>query len=119
MSGIVILLSANNVQNIGTIVTSAAEISRVIPDGEDEPIIVRGHVRNELGSPIENATVKLKQGGAVIHQAYTNDLGYYSISDVMPGTYQLNISADGYVPATDVIVAGSTEIVRADTLVAE
>ena len=90
----------------------------VSPECDDEPIVVRGHVRTVTGSPINGASVKLKQGGVVKYQTTTNSSGEYCMGGVTSGNYVLHLSATGYVTKT-VDLSISSEVVRIDTLIAE
>jgi hypothetical protein len=56
--------------------------------------------RTDVGQPIANAAVKLSSsGGVLLRTAWTDGAGEYSLSRVIPGTYQLSVSADGYARA--------------------
>jgi hypothetical protein len=90
----------------------------VSPECDEEPIIVRGHVRTVTGSPINGATVKLRQGGVVKFQTSTNSSGEYCMGGVTSGNYVLQLSATGYITKT-VDLSISSEVVRIDTLIAE
>jgi hypothetical protein len=90
----------------------------VSPECDEEPIIVRGHVRTVNGSPINAASVKLKQGGVVKYQTTTTSSGEYCMGGVTSGTYVLQLSASGYV-TKNIDLSISSEVVRIDTLIAE
>src|ERR1044072_5970607 len=65
--------------------------------GDEDPIIVRGHVNNVSGSPISGALVRLKKNGVVQYSATTNSQGDYLMSGVQSSTYLMLIGATGYV----------------------
>ena len=50
---------------------------------------------HETGKPIASALVQLSGG----YSAVTNSNGYYQISNIIPGSYSGQVSADGYEPA--------------------
>ena len=98
---------------------AAADCCRLTsPECDEDPIIVRGHVCNISGSPINGASVKLKQGGVVQYQTTTNSSGDYCMGGVTSGNYVLHLSADGYITKT-VDLGISSEVNRTDTLIAE
>lgn len=105
--------SSKTCANVSTCFTGA--VSR---ECDDEPIVVRGHVRTLAGSPIDGASVKLKQGGVVMYQTTTNSSGAYYMDAVTSGNYVLHLSADGYITKT-VDLSITSEVVRVDTLIAK
>ncbi|MEM6335384.1 MAG: TonB-dependent receptor [Bacteroidota bacterium] len=63
---------------------------------------LRGFVTDELdGGPILGANVSLRTAGGTLLGAATDKDGYYQISQIPPGTYQLRIGFIGYAPYTD------------------
>ncbi len=89
----------------------------ISPDCDEEPIIVRGHALTVTGTPINNVTVKLLQGGVVQNQTTTNSSGEYCMGGFESGTYVLNFTRTGYLPK-NVNLTFSSEVVRIDTLIA-
>lgn len=75
---------------------------------------VRGRVTNSAtGSPIENATVKVRaQSGTPIAHTQTNPGGNYSIDGLPPGTYAINVALQGYLtsPAQVFTIQGNQTI---------
>lgn len=119
ISGAVIILGTIQQLSIQTKVTADAAAKGVtVMVGEEDPIIVRGHVRNQSGTAIANASVKLKKNGVVVKQTTTNTSGQYIMGGVAADTYVLHLSADGYVTKT-IDLAVSQEVVRIDTLIAQ
>lgn len=93
-------------------------VKLVVPECDDEQIIVRGHVTTMTGTPINGASVKLKQGSVVKYQTTTNSSGEYCIGGVTEGNYVLHLSASGYITKT-VDIPVTAEISRTDSLVAQ
>jgi hypothetical protein len=75
-----------------------------------------GRIVDENGDPVQNATVSLGNTGV---NATTNTTGYYTFSNVAPGTYSLGFNASGYEPAatTATVTAGQTTTVPDTELV--
>lgn len=93
-------------------------VKLVVPDCDEEPIIVRGHITTMTGTPISGASVKLKQGGVVKYQTTTDGSGEYCIGGVTEGNYVFHASASGYITKTfDLPV--TAEVSRTDSLVAQ
>jgi protocatechuate 3,4-dioxygenase beta subunit len=67
-----------------------------------EPIIVPnaslfGYVTDaDDGSPIAGALIELL--GPYNYSAVTNSSGYYAIANIVPGTYNGQVTANGYIP---------------------
>ena len=84
------------------------QVTGVVP----EPGTLLGFVKeNSTGIPIENAHVTIV-GTAL--EAYTNQIGKFVIEEVPPGTYNVDVSAEGYYPnaANNVVIesGASTDI---------
>jgi hypothetical protein len=120
ISGMIIILGAADAANPSVVTNAASEFSRVVPSvlDDEDPIIVRGHVRNSAGLPVVGGSVKLKKNGVVTYQATTNSSGAYLMSGVVAGNYVLQLSATGYqTKAIDLSI--SSEVIRIDTLLTE
>lgn len=89
----------------------------VSPECDEDPIIVRGHALTVSGTPINNVTVKMLQGGVVKNQTTTNSSGEYCMGGFDAGSYVLNFTRTGYLPK-NVNLTFSSEVVRIDTLIA-
>lgn len=115
ISGIIIMLGAVHAAKPAAAAHAASGFTKVVVSDDEDPIIVRGHVKNQIGLPIMGASIKLKKNGAVAYQATTNSLGAYHMSGVQAGSYVMYIGATGY--QTKVVSLNITsEVVRVDTL---
>ncbi len=93
---------------------------QVISDCEEEPIILRGHVRGAGGIAVPFGQVVLKKLGQATpsHTATTDSNGDYTIVGIQAGVYKLGITASGYQPKL-VTVTIVNELERSDTLIAQ
>lgn len=67
---------------------------------DEAPTILEGEVLDlATGEPIQGATVAFTGGSAT-----TDHNGFYKFVDVTPGTYDVNASAPGYLPATESVL---------------
>ena len=64
---------------------------------------LRGKVTDETGEPIIFGNVALKQNGILITGAQTDFDGYYSLTDINPGTYEVECT---YVGMQTTVVTG-------------
>jgi protocatechuate 3,4-dioxygenase beta subunit len=69
--------------------------------------------------PIEGALVQLVSvvpgdtlGPVRIYEATTNEMGHYVFNEIMPASYEVTVSAEGFVPTSDMV-----EIIGGETLV--
>jgi Carboxypeptidase regulatory-like domain len=65
----------------------------------DTPGTISGYVRNAAGVPQMGAAVEFLGSAILTSKAFTDDRGFYSISGLLPGTYNLKISAPSFLPA--------------------
>ena len=65
----------------------------------DTPGTISGYVRNAGGVPQMGAAVELLGTAILSPRVFTDDRGYYSISGLLPGTYNLKVSAPSFLPA--------------------
>src|SRR5262249_37692193 len=63
------------------------------------PGTISGYVRNAGGIPQMGAAVELLGSAVAGSKAFTDDRGFYSISGLLPGTYDLKVSAPSFLPA--------------------
>ncbi|MGL4598864.1 MAG: carboxypeptidase-like regulatory domain-containing protein [Bacteroidia bacterium] len=100
-------------------VASQAQM-QVISDCEEEPIILRGHIRGTGGIVVPFGQVVLKKLGQSIpsHTATSDSNGDYTIAGIEAGVYKLGITASGYQPKV-VTVTIVDDLERSDTLIAQ
>ena len=91
----------------------------VKPLCDDEPIVMRSHVRNSGGFPISGATVSLKLVGTDEPQysGTTDSNGDYTFDEVVQGNYHYKITASGYY-TKNVSLGLHVNTERTDTLIA-
>src|SRR6202142_582191 len=58
---------------------------------------ISGYVRNASGAPQMGAAVEIL--GSAAQKVFTNDRGFYSIASLLPGTYNLKVSAPSFLPS--------------------
>jgi len=63
------------------------------------PGAISGYVRNASGVPQMGAAVEVL--GSALHtlKVFTDDKGFYSIANLLPGTYTLKVSAPAFLPS--------------------
>jgi hypothetical protein len=65
----------------------------------DSPGSISGYVRSSAGVPQMGAIVEVLSTAAHSLKVFTDDRGFYSINDLIPGTYSLKVSAPSFLPA--------------------
>lgn len=65
----------------------------------DSPGSISGCVRSSAGVPQMGAIVEVLSTAAQNLKVFTDDRGFYSISNLVPGTYALKVSAPSFLPA--------------------
>jgi len=60
---------------------------------------ISGYVRSAAGVPQMGAVVEVLSVAAHNLRVFTDDRGFYSISNLVPGTYSLKVSAPSFLPA--------------------
>jgi hypothetical protein len=65
----------------------------------DSPGSISGYVRSSGGVPQMGAVVEVLSTAARSLTVFTDDRGFYSIRDLLPGTYSLKVSAPSFLPA--------------------
>ncbi len=63
------------------------------------PGTISGYVRNAGGVPQMGAVVEVLGSVVLSSRVFTDDRGFYSISGLVPGTYNLKVSAPSFLPA--------------------
>src|SRR5690606_17115257 len=77
--------------------------SPYMPESPPQP--VNGRVTDSLGNPVEGASVRLIPGN---RGTSTYAGGMFTIAAVEPGSYTLEISSVGYLPARRSIIVSAT-----------
>ena len=65
----------------------------------DGPGSISGYVRSSAGVPQMGAVVEVLSAAVHDLKVFTDDRGFYSISDLVPGTYTLKVTAPSFLPA--------------------
>jgi Carboxypeptidase regulatory-like domain len=65
----------------------------------DKPGSISGYVRNVGGIPQMGAMVEVLGAAAKDLKVFTDERGHYAISDLIPGTYSLKVTAPSFLPA--------------------
>src|SRR6266481_6677482 len=65
----------------------------------DGPGSISGYVRSSAGVPQMGAVVEVLSVAAHDLKVFTDDRGFYSISNLVPGTYSLKVTAPSFLPA--------------------
>jgi hypothetical protein len=87
---------------------------------EDDPIVMRGHVRNIAGNPLSGVTVTLTLSGNSTpeHSTSTDSQGEYVFPEVCPNSYVLKLAKSGYV-TKNIPLDLQVNTERTDTLIAQ
>ncbi len=77
---------------------------------------VTGNVSDQSGAVVPSATVTLtNQGTGQVREAMTNEDGSYTISNVLPGTYDLKVTKQGFTTYAETgLTITANNILRAD-----
>src|SRR6267143_5371472 len=81
----------------------------------DKPGSISGYVRSGGGVPQMGAMVEVLSAAAHDLKVFTDGRGFYSISDLIPGTYSIKVTAPSFLPALRERIglrAGSTLVVN-------
>src|SRR5215470_5530103 len=65
----------------------------------DTPGSISGYVRSSAGVPQMGAVVELLGSAARDLRVFTDEHGFYSVRDLIPGTYALKVTAPAFLPA--------------------
>jgi hypothetical protein len=63
------------------------------------PGTISGYVRDGAGVPQMGAAVEFLGSAVLSSKVFTDDRGFYSVSGLLPGTYNLKVSAPSFLPA--------------------
>jgi uncharacterized membrane protein len=98
-----------------TILICIASLTALLPFsqlalGQTSTSTVSGSVTDSAGANLSNATVELRTtGGALITSTSTSASGSYSFANVAYGSYNLQVSKQGYAKATQTIMVNMAE----------
>ncbi len=79
------------------------------------PGSISGYVKNTAGVPQTGATVQLVSATGQLQVVYTDVKGYFSLSGLLAGSYDLHVSAPSFVPTLRedvVLAAGAAKVVN-------
>ena len=62
------------------------------------PGVISGFVRNASGAPQMGAMVEFLGPAAPVLTSFTDERGFYSAADLLPGTYSIRVSAVSFLP---------------------
>ena len=65
----------------------------------DNPGSISGYVRSASGIPQMGAAVEVLSTAAHSLKVFTDERGFYSVRDLLPGTYTLKVTAPSFLPA--------------------
>jgi Carboxypeptidase regulatory-like domain len=77
----------------------AVVLSLALPAWSAVPGAISGYVRNASGVPQMGATVEILGSALQNLKVFTNDKGFYSLANLLPGTYTLKVSAPSFLPS--------------------
>ncbi len=82
------------------------------------PGSISGFVKNTAGVPQMGATVQLVNAGGQAQVAYTDVKGYFRLAGLLPGSYDVHVSAPSFLPTLreDVVLASGASKVLNITL---
>lgn len=80
---------------------------------------VTGSITDQEGNPVPGARTVLWKNGVLQRYDYSSTNGSFTLSDIDDGTYQLEITMDGYQPATREVVISSDTTLELGTIVLE
>lgn len=79
------------------------------------PGSISGYVRNSAGVPQMGAAVELIGAAGQTQLSYTDAKGFFSLSGVIPGSYDVHVSAPSFLPTLRedvVLAAGATKVLN-------
>ena len=77
----------------------AAVLSLALPAWSAVPGSISGYVRNASGVPQMGASVEILGSALQNLKVFTDDKGFYSLANLLPGTYALKVSAPSFLPS--------------------
>lgn len=79
-------------------------VDAVIEEEAPATLAIEGFVVDEFGTPISGALVQVTAGPRVGRSDVTDNLGFYRLENLPPGTYTLRATATGFSADTESIV---------------
>src|SRR5579862_565890 len=79
------------------------------------PGSISGYVKNTAGTPQMGATVQVVSATGQLQVVYTDTKGYFTLAGLLPGNYDLHVSAPAFVPTLreDVaLAAGANKVLN-------
>jgi len=79
------------------------------------PGSISGYVKNTAGVPQMGATVQLVSAAGQSQVAYTDVKGYFAVAGLIPGSYDVHVSAPSFLPTLRedvVLAAGASKILN-------
>lgn len=84
-----------------------------------QAVIVRGHVTDALGKPVQHGMVRLVEDGKVVAIAYADSKGAFEVRSSDAGRFTLLGAANGFLPAIGVgFYGGATDVLEQDVVLA-
>jgi Carboxypeptidase regulatory-like domain len=77
----------------------AVVLSLALPAWSAGPGAISGYVRNASGVPQMGASVEILGSALQDLKVFTDDKGFYSLANLLPGTYTLKVSAPSFLPS--------------------
>jgi hypothetical protein len=77
----------------------AVVLSLALPAWSAGPGAISGYVRNASGVPQMGASVEILGSALQNLKVFTDDKGFYSLANLLPGTYTLKVSAPSFLPS--------------------
>ncbi len=65
----------------------------------EQPGVISGYVRNASGTPQMGAVVQILGSARRTLTVFTDEIGYYSATGLLPGLYALKVTAPSFLPA--------------------
>ncbi len=71
-------------------------ISAVVVNAQSDLGTISGFVRDQTNAVVPNAKVTVRGGAGLERQVTTNEGGYYTVTNIPPGYYQISVEATGF-----------------------
>jgi protocatechuate 3,4-dioxygenase beta subunit len=89
------------------------------PVASSAPSVITCRIRDAEGNPVAGARVFFASGPGPYPDmaALTNDAGEAILAAPAPGTYEIQVAADGFAPQTETVTAAAGEAIARDIIV--